>query len=115
MSSNKVYSMVSLAKKAGKLVSGEFSVDNAGKSGAAKLIILATDASDRTKKSVTDMCRYYEVPCYFYGTKEELGRAIGKENRAQIAITDENFARGLKKILDGCEATDHRIDIQGEN
>lgn len=99
MNNKKILSMISLAKKAGKLVSGEFAVDAAGKSGEACLVILAEDASDRTRKSVTDMCRFYEVPWMIFGTRETLGHAIGKENRAQIAITDANFAAGIQKLL----------------
>lgn len=107
MSNNRILSMISLAKKAGKLVSGEFAVDAAGKSGEACLIILAEDASDRTLKSVTDMCRFYEVPYVIYSTKDNLGRAIGKENRAQIAITDENFAKGILKLFESEIEQDH--------
>ena len=45
------------------------------------------------------MCLYYEVPIYFFGTKEELGGAIGKEFRASLAILDEKFANAIKKAM----------------
>ena len=45
------------------------------------------------------MTDFYEVPLYFYGTKEALGRAIGKEFRASIAIIDENLANAVEKKL----------------
>ena len=45
------------------------------------------------------MTEFYEVPIYFYGTKEALGRAIGKEFRASLAVCDENLASAVEKKL----------------
>lgn len=47
---NKVYSMLGLAMKAGKVVSGEFATDKSVKGGNAWLVIVSEDASDNTKK-----------------------------------------------------------------
>ena len=47
---NKILSLVGLAMKAGKVVSGEFSTEKAVKEGKASLVIVAEDASDNTKK-----------------------------------------------------------------
>ena len=62
------------------------------KEGTAKLVIVADDASDNTKKEFRDMCTYYKVPYYEYSSKEELGRSMGKEMRASLSITDSGFA-----------------------
>lgn len=35
--------------------------------------------------------------------RDTLGRAIGKKERAVVAITDKNFAGGIIKILRGEE------------
>ena len=45
------------------------------------------------------MCTYYEVPLYFFGEKEMLGRAMGKEFRASLAVLDEGFAKAIEKCL----------------
>ena len=37
---------------------------------------------------------------YRYGDKETLGHFIGKEFRASLAVTDEGFAKGIRKHLD---------------
>ena len=50
MKQNKTLSMLGLARRAGKVVSGEFSVEKAVKSGKAYLVIVAEDASDNTIK-----------------------------------------------------------------
>ena len=92
---NKILSLLGLAAKAGRLKSGEFAAENAVKSANAFLVIVAEDASDNTKKHFKDMCSYRDIPFYIYGTKSELGRCIGKESRASIALTDEGFSKGL--------------------
>lgn len=97
---SKVYSLLSLAMKAGKLVSGEFATDKSIKSGSAWVVLVSEDASDNTKKGFCDACNYYNVPQYFFGTKEQIGCAIGKSMRSSLAITDENFAKSLIKHLE---------------
>ncbi len=49
---NKTLSLIGLAMKAGKVVSGEQTVEMAIKSGEVFLCIVAVDASDNTKKEV---------------------------------------------------------------
>lgn len=63
---DKVISLLGLAERAGKIASGEFAAEKAVKIGKARLIIVAEDASDNTKKKFSDMCKYYQVPfaCY---------------------------------------------------
>ena len=97
---NKALSMIGLATKAGKTASGEFATEKEIKSGHATLVIVAEDASDNTKKKFQNMCEFYEVPIYFYGDKDTLGHAMGKEFRASLAVTDPGFAKGIMKHLD---------------
>ena len=99
MNNKKALSLISLATKAGKVVSGEFATEKEVKTGYAELVIVAQDASDNTKKKFQNMCEFYEVPLIFYGDKETLGRTIGKEFRAMLAITDLGFANGVSKHL----------------
>lgn len=97
---DKVLSFLGLATKAGKVVSGEFATEKAVKEGSAFLVIVAEDASENTRKKFRNMCEFYEVPIYFYGDKDTLGHAMGKEFRASLAVTDAGFADGMKKKLD---------------
>lgn len=96
---DKVLSLVGLATKAGRTVSGEFMTEREVKSGRAALVILAEDSSENTRKKFCNMCEYYEVPIYIYGDKDTLGHAMGKEFRASLAILDEGFADGIQKQL----------------
>ena len=100
LNNNKIYSMLGLATKAGKVVSGEFSTEKAVKEGKAYLVIVSEEASDNTKKSFTNTCSYYQVEMRTYGSKEELGHAIGKEFRASVAILDEGFSKQIMKHID---------------
>ena len=100
MKSSKALSLVSLATKAGKTASGEFCTEKEVKTGMAELVIVAEDASANTKKKFKNMCDFYEVPIYFYGDKDTLGHAMGKEFRATLAVTDAGFAKGIRKHLD---------------
>ena len=97
---SKILGLLGLATKAGKAKSGEFSTEKAVKSGQASLVIVSRDASENTKKMFRNMCTYYEVPLYFFGEKETLGHAMGKEFRASLAVLDEGFAKAIGKCLD---------------
>ena len=99
MSVDRALSMIGLSAKAGKVKSGEFAVEQAVKGGKAFLVIVASDASDNSKKSYRDMCEYYEVPLFFYADKESLGQCCGKEFRASVAIVDENLAKAVADKL----------------
>lgn len=92
---DKVLSQLGLARKADRLVSGEFMTEKALTEGGAFLVIIAKDASDNTKKHFNDMCNFRNIPYVLYGTKTELGKCIGCEVRASIAVTDEGFAKSI--------------------
>ena len=50
---NEILSLLGLAMKAGKCVSGEFTVEKTVKDHKAKLVVIATDTSQASKKSYT--------------------------------------------------------------
>ena len=79
MKRDSVLSLISIAKKAGKIASGEFQTETAVKSQRAFLVIVSEEASENTAKKFRNMCEFYETPIYFYGEKEALGAAIGCE------------------------------------
>ena len=97
MDYKKIISLIGISMKAGKVASGEFATEKAVKTGKAFLVIVADEASDNTKKKFRNMCEYYKTPYYEFGEKTELGRAIGKEFRASLAVTDENLGKALEK------------------
>lgn len=97
---NKALSMLSIAVKAGKVVSGGFMTQNALQQGIASLVIIAKDASDNTKKKFTNKCDYYKVPYVIISDSETIGKRIGKEARIVVAITEEGLAKQILCKLD---------------
>ena len=100
MEHNKALSMIGIATKAGKTVTGEFSTEKVVKEGRAYLVVVADDSSANTKKKFQNMCNYYHTSICFFSNKESLGNACGKEFRASLAITDEGLAKAVKKQID---------------
>lgn len=99
MNNQKIYSLLGLATRARATVSGEFSVNKSLKEGKATLVLVAEDASANTHKEFADACAYRKVAFYEFGTKDELGRCMGKEERAVAAIVDGGFAKSIMKLL----------------
>lgn len=89
------FQLLGLANRARKVVSGEELVLNEIRKQAAKLVILAADASEATHKKFRDKCKYYKIKCVQVGDREALGQAIGKQQRVVLAVTDEGFAAKL--------------------
>ena len=102
---DKVLSALSLAAKAGKIKSGEFQTEAAVKDGSALFVLVASDASENTKKKFRDACAYAEIPIAEYGDREILGRCIGKDFRASAAVTDPSFVKMLQNALQNEEYT----------
>jgi ribosomal protein L7Ae-like RNA K-turn-binding protein len=100
MKSNQWMSLLGLANRARKIISGEELALKEVRNGKAKLILLAADASQNTTKKITDKCSYYNVPIKMVENREVLGQAIGKEARVVVAVLDGGFAGKLVTLLD---------------
>jgi ribosomal protein L7Ae-like RNA K-turn-binding protein len=96
MTANKALSRLGLAMRAGKLLSGEELVLKAVRTGEAKLVLLAEDASDSTRKKIGDKCGSYGVELLVGHTRLELGGAVGKPERVLFAVTDAAFAKMIR-------------------
>ncbi|MFD2670059.1 YlxQ family RNA-binding protein [Marinicrinis sediminis] len=94
---DKLQSRIGLCQRAGKLVAGDEGVLKAVRSQEAKLVIVATDASDNTRKKYRDKCNSYEVPLIEVLDRYTLGHCTGKDLRVVVAVTDEGFARIIEE------------------
>ena len=103
MKNNKIYGLIGLARRARKISFGTESVEKAIDKKRVKLVIVATDASDRTKKNFEMKCENVNTEYRIFGTIEELSSCIGQVNKAVIGIEDENFSKELIKRIDGGE------------
>ncbi|MCA1062412.1 YlxQ family RNA-binding protein [Rossellomorea sp. AcN35-11] len=100
MNQNRWMSLLGLANRARKIISGEELVVKEVRGGRGKLVILSKDASANTFKKITDKCKSYNVPVSLVESRYELGQAIGKEARVVVAVMDAGFAQKLSELLD---------------
>lgn len=101
MIKNKVYGLLGLTTKAGKIVFGtESCLDMIGRR-KVKLIIVAEDSSERTINNFRTKCEEYNIDFYIFGKKNEISKAIGKVNKTVVGVKDKNLAENIKKIING--------------
>ncbi|NLC87406.1 MAG: hypothetical protein GX682_01295 [Clostridiaceae bacterium] len=103
MIKNKIYGLIGLARRAGKIAFGTESSIDTIKRKKAKLVIVAENCSDRTKKNFDLVCKEENVPIRVFGTIEELSDSIGQDNKAVIVIKDIGFSNEIIKKIDGGE------------
>ncbi|MDR0979062.1 MAG: ribosomal L7Ae/L30e/S12e/Gadd45 family protein [Lachnospiraceae bacterium] len=98
---SKVYGLLGLCTKAGGLVSGtDICIETIDKR-KARLLLVATDAAERTKENFKYLANQKNVTYLEFGTIEELSKSIGKNNKAVICITNKNLAQEVEKIICG--------------
>ena len=91
--------LISICRKAGKLVMGMDMVKDACASGTAKAVFAAKDFSSKSLKEIKFSCARYNVELYALDmTMDEIGRGLGKRTGV-IAMTDGGFAKACKKGL----------------
>lgn len=96
-----IASLLGLAQKAGKVISGDNTCR--AKFKFIKLIILSEDCSDKTKEFFQYHCAKAQKPILTIGKRIELGIALGKSPRTVVGITDSNFARRIVNLVTGEE------------
>lgn len=92
--------LLGLAYRAGKVVSGEEPVLAAVRGRHAHIVLLADDASERTRQNWHNKCRFYNVRLCIVSDRFQLGKAIGKDHRVVVAVNDQGFSKKLTALLD---------------
>ncbi len=101
-----VLGVLGLARRAGSVVTGTGAVRDAVRVGSARFVLLAEDGAPGQVGKVANLLRHRSVPSMAWGTREELGRAVGAAPLSAIAITNDGFARRLLEELRGDEGPD---------
>ena len=91
-----ISNLLGIAKRAGKIISGEELVIKSIQSSKATLVFLANDAAANLSKRITDKSNYYEIAVSTLFT--ELSHAIG-QNRKVIALVDNGFAKKMESLM----------------
>ena len=97
---DQVLSMLGLAKKAGRVETGEEPVGAAARARKARVILVAQDAGPSSQRRAfsfaqTGACLCLTIPA----DKDALGRALGRTSVAMCAVTDIGFADAIARKL----------------
>lgn len=95
---DKFLQFLGIARRAGGVQSGSALAEKAVRQGAARLLILASDAAQSTSSLFTGLAGQADIPIVSKYSKSELGQAIGLSERAVIAITDHGLALRLEEL-----------------
>ena len=96
MDSHNILSLLGLALRGGNLAVGEEPVEAVARARDARVLLLASDAADNTRRRVehfaeAGQCLWLRIPF----TKAELGRAVGRSSAAVTAVTDIGLANTI--------------------
>lgn len=91
---------LSLARKAGRIEVGEEPVGAAARSGHARLVLVASDAPDNTRRRAKNFVTGTDQQMVVLPfTKEEMGAALGRTVVALATMTDPAMALAFLKSL----------------
>lgn len=107
INSNKTLTYLGFAARARRLQCGYNTVLQLIARRRAKLVIVASDTGENTKKKILQKCRSAGVRSRIWGTASELSHAAGKDDKGVFAVTDEHFAEVITEEID-------RIQSEGE-
>ena len=98
----KLLSLLGFAARARKLIAGTDLTRDGVRRGSVIIAVVAGDASENTKKRITDAGSYYETDVVLTGiSSAEIGHRIGKPGAAAVVgVTDMNFANGIAALTD---------------
>lgn len=92
--------LVGLARRAGRAVLGSGAVREAARSGRLKAVLFAADAAPSASDRLAGVLAAAGVPVAKCGSRDELGRAVGRPGIVVIGITEANLARRALEALD---------------
>jgi len=98
---DKALNYMSLARKAGRIELGEEPVGAVARARKARLVIVASDATDHTWRRAKSFVEGSEQICLKVPySKDQLGQAIGRTELALAAFTDPAMALSFVKALE---------------
>ena len=97
---DKALNYMALARKAGRIELGEEPVGAAARAQKARLVIVASDASDHTwRRALSFVAGTSQIALRVPFTKDQLGFTIGRKELAIAAFTDPALALAFVKAL----------------
>ena len=99
---NKIYSMIGLAMKAGKVAFGSDMCEDKIKRKDGKdvsLIIIAEDTSINTKDKFIKLASLYNINIVVFGKIGLLSSSIGKSNKGVFAVLDNGLGNKILQMV----------------
>jgi len=95
--------MIGLAIKARKVSYGTELAKKSVRSKKARLVLLSSNASQRCKKDIYDICSYYNTDIIEKNFSDVFYQLTSKELMKVMSINDEGFAREIKSLTSDIE------------
>ena len=106
---NPFFSLVGIALKGRNAVVGRERVREAVHRRRAVRVIMAQDAGDALAGEISNLCRAEKTPLTRFGGKAEMGRALGRQEVAVVALTDRGLAEALLASIEEQTTVDGSI------
>lgn len=103
MTEQKVLNLLGMAQRAGKVQSGDFIVYKTISKTKVPLLLIAKDCAKNNLEKYEALVKAKAIVTRYVSTKEALGLAIGKAQRAVVIVNDEGFAKALLKEIDSMD------------
>jgi len=94
----KVFALLGLAHRAGKLALGWSAVETGVHRGLKPLLLVAGDVGAAQRRKIMSLQPVAGVIVDF-ADKSGLGRALGREELAVVAVEDRNFIKGIRDAV----------------
>ncbi len=98
---NNKYKVLGLMYASKNLTIGQDSVISAIRSKKAKFVLISNSCSERTLKTITDKCKFYEVQYAVVNEHGQIAKAIGKDIVKVVSTNSNGFANKMKQLSEG--------------
>ena len=98
--SERIVRLLGLGRKAGRVVLGVTGVRAKLRRDALRCVVLAADASPRTREMLERLARARGVPVIAGPAAERLGAGLGRPPVQAVGVEDAGLARGLVASLE---------------
>ena len=95
----KVYNLIGLAYRAGKVSAGTMAAKTSLLRRRACLLIMSQDISINTKDTLVSTCEKQRIPWVLMGDKYVLGTSVGKAYRVAVTVNESGMARAIVDAL----------------
>lgn len=98
MQNAKCLSLLSMARRAGKLLFGEDACLQSIRNHSARLIMMDGQISENTEKRFVNACMHHNVPLWRFDRDSlDVAQAVGRGQNKAISLIDPGFYRRLRE------------------